>query len=77
MLEKQIPHINTYIWELEKEYRWTYLQGRNGDRHGKWTSGHSGGRRGWDELRRFDIYTLSCVQQIESWNLLYNTRSLV
>ena len=43
--EKQICHINTYIRDLGREYQWTYLQGRNGDRHRKWTSGHSGGRR--------------------------------
>ena len=30
--EKQISYINTYIWNLDKWYWWTYLQGRNGDR---------------------------------------------
>ena len=29
--EKQILHINAYIWNLEKWYWWTSLQGRNGD----------------------------------------------
>ena len=29
--EKQISYINTYIWNLERWYRWTYLQGRNRD----------------------------------------------
>ena len=29
--EKQISHINVYIWNLEKWYWWTYLQGRNRD----------------------------------------------
>ena len=29
--EKQIPYINAYIWNLEKWYWWTYLQGSNGD----------------------------------------------
>ena len=28
---KQILYINTYIWNLEKQYWWTYLQRRNGD----------------------------------------------
>ena len=28
---KQILYINTYMWNLEKWYRWTGLQGRNGD----------------------------------------------
>ena len=29
--EKQVLHINAYIWNLEKWYWWTYLQGSNGD----------------------------------------------
>ena len=29
--KKQIPYINAYMWNLEKWYRWTYLQGRNRD----------------------------------------------
>ena len=27
--EKQIPYINAYMWNLEKWYRWTSLQGRD------------------------------------------------
>ena len=29
--EKQISYITTYMWNLEKWYWWTYLQGRNRD----------------------------------------------
>ena len=29
--ESQISYINAYIWNLEKWYRWTSLQGRNKD----------------------------------------------
>ena len=29
--EKQILCINPYIWNLEKSYWWTYLQGSNRD----------------------------------------------
>ena len=29
--EKQISYVNTYIWNLEKWYWWTYLQESNGD----------------------------------------------
>ena len=29
--EKQISYINAYLWNLEKWYRWTGLQGRNRD----------------------------------------------
>ena len=29
--EKQISYINAYMWNLERWYRWTGLQGRNWD----------------------------------------------
>ena len=29
--EKQISYINAYMWNLERWYWWTYLQGGNGD----------------------------------------------
>ena len=29
--EKQISYINTYIWNPERRYWWTYLQGSNED----------------------------------------------
>ena len=29
--EKQISYISTYIWNLERWYWWTYLQGSNGN----------------------------------------------
>ena len=29
--EKQISYINEYIWNLERWYWWTYLQGNSGD----------------------------------------------
>ena len=27
--ERQISYINAYMWNLEKWYRWTYLQSKN------------------------------------------------
>ena len=27
--EKQISYVNTHMWNLEKGYRWTYLQSRS------------------------------------------------
>ena len=27
--EKQVPYIKAYMWNLERWYRWTYVQGRN------------------------------------------------
>ena len=29
--KKEILHVNAHIWNLEKWYWWTYMQGRNGD----------------------------------------------
>ena len=50
--EKNILCSNEYTWNLEKWYRWTYLQGRNRDadiENGLWTVGE--GDRGWIESR--------------------------
>ena len=30
--ERQIPHIKIYMWNLERWYRWSYMQGKKGDR---------------------------------------------
>jgi len=39
--EKQISHFNTYLWNLERLFCWTYLQGGNGDRdrENRWQGG--------------------------------------
>ena len=29
--ERQISHVNACVWNLERRYRYTYLQGSNGD----------------------------------------------
>ena len=75
--EKQISYINTYIWNLEKWYWWTYLQGRNGDADVENrlvdTSVEEEGGTNWETS--IDTYTLLHVQQITSWKLLYNTGS--
>ena len=65
--EKQILHFNIYIYNLEKWYRWTYLQGRNRDadlaiRHvdtgsGKGTVGQTG--------RAALTCTHSCVKHVQ------------
>ena len=51
--EKQMLYINTHIWNLEKWYWWTYLQGRN-------TVGKGEGGMNWE--RSTDIYTLPYVR---------------
>ena len=68
--EKQILYTNTYIWNLEKWYRWTYLQGRNRGADVENGPGHMGSwggeRRGWQELRvtLMYIHSLQCVRQL-------------
>ena len=63
--EKQISCINTYMWNLEKWSRWTYLQARNRDTHLKndiwtpWVEGREGGEN-WDSS--IVIHTLSCAK---------------
>ena len=53
--EKQISCINTYMWNLEKWYRWTGLQGwnRDTDVENKCMD-TQGGKGGWDELGDWD-----------------------
>ena len=60
--EKQILYTNTYIWNLEKWYWWIYLQGSSGDADREQTYGHSGGRRGGNELREehWNIHITKC-----------------
>ena len=72
--EKQIPYINTQMWNVGKQYSWTYLQSRNRDIHREPVYGHQGGEKRWDELGDWDwhiyIYILhlcmlslfNCVQ---------------
>ena len=67
--EKQISYINTYMWNVEKSYRWTGFQGRNRDidvenkcvdtKEGKRGWGGEGGMN-WEI--GIDIYTLICIK---------------
>ena len=64
------------MWNLEKWYRQTGLQGRNRQmqRTNVWTprgeSGGGGGGMNWEI--GIDMYTLICIKQISNKNLLYN-----
>ena len=68
--EKQISYINAYMWNLEKCYRRTDLQGRNRDTDVKnkrmdvWgesgEGGGSGGGMNWEV--GIGIYTLICIK---------------
>ena len=49
--EKQMLYNIAYMWNLEKWYRWSYLQNRNRDTDAE--NGHMDATvegRGWDEL---------------------------
>ena len=65
------------MWNLEKWYRSTYLQGRNRDvdiENGHVdTVGEGDGGTNWEI--GIDIYILPCVKYIASGNLLYSTGS--
>jgi len=75
--EKQISHINIYIWNLEKWCWWTYLQGRNRDtgieNRLMDTAGEGEGGTNWENS--IETYILPYVKQISSGKLLYNTGS--
>ena len=52
LVKNEILHFNTYVWNLERWYWWTYVQGNNGDTDRENRSVDTGqGRRGWGELR--------------------------
>ena len=63
--EKQIWCINTYMWNLEKWFRWSYLQSRNRDRCRE--HGYQGGNKGWHELGHWDwhIYATDAPYKID------------
>ena len=79
--EKQISYTTAYMWNLEKWYRWTGLQGRDwdGDVENKhmdtkgekqWRRGGGGGGGMYWEIG-IDICTLICIKWITNKNLLY------
>ena len=68
--EKQIPHINAYIWNLQKWHRGAYLRGWNRDADaeaGLWTQQGKG--KGVNRESSVGVCTLSCVTQIASGKL--------
>ena len=76
--EKEISYINAHMWNLEKGYRWTGLQGRNWDTDvenkrmdTKWESGGGGGGGVMNWAIGIDMYTLMCIKFMTNKNLLY------
>ena len=64
-----------YMQNLEKWYRWSYLQSRNRDidveiKH-MGTKGEGGGEMNWEI--ETDIYTVLHIKEIINENLLYST----
>ena len=77
--EKQVLYISAYMWNLERWYWWTYLQGSNGDadtenRLVDMVTEEKGG----DEVREqhWNIY-IPYVKQSASGNLLYEAGSSI
>ena len=68
-------YINAYIWNLEKWYQWTYLQGRNRHTENELVDTEGEGRMNWENSN--ETYILPFAKQIASGNLLYNTGSSV
>ena len=62
-IRKIKSYINAHLWNLEKQYRWTYLQGRNRDTENKHmdTKGGRGGRMNWDG--HLHTYTLLYMEK--------------
>ena len=77
--EKQMlyimSYINTFIWNLERWYWWTYLQGSNGntDIENRLLDTVGGGEGGMNWESSMETYTLPYIKQIASRNLLYDT----
>ena len=74
--EKKILSINIGMWNLEKWYKWTCLQGRNKDTDVEtvWTWAGEGIGMNWEI--GIDMCTLSCIKQMASGILLSGTGSL-
>ena len=75
--KKQMLYINTYIWNLRKQYWWAYFQGRNreSDIENRLTDIEGAGESGPNWESSIEIYTLPHVEQAANGKLLYNTRS--
>ena len=61
--EKQTSCNTAYLWNLEKWYRWTYLQSRNRDTENKHVYTKEG-RQVWDELGNWDWYIQVCAKSL-------------
>ena len=60
--ENKISYINAYMWNLDKWYRWCYLQSRNRDTDMENRCMETKGERGVNREVGIDIYTLLCIK---------------
>ena len=79
--EKQISYINAYIWNLERWYGWTYLQGSSGDAdtENRLVDTVGGGDGGINWASSIETYTLPYMNQRASgtWLLWHRELNLV
>ena len=68
--ERQTPYINAYIWNLERWYQQSYVQGSKGGT-GKQTLGLSGRRRGMIWEKSIETYTSPYVKQMTGASLMH------
>ena len=71
--ERQIPYINAYMWNLERRYRQSYMQGSKADTDVKNRLLDSAGE-GEDGMiweNSIETYTLPYVKWITSASLMY------
>ena len=65
--EKQISYINSYMWNLEKWYRLTYLQSRKRDSEiENKCMDTKEGMRGWGELGDWDWHIYTRMYKIDN-----------
>ena len=71
--ERQILYVNACVWNLERWYWWSYMQGSKGDTDVKDRLLDSVGERegGMIWENSIETYTLLCVKQISSASLMY------
>ena len=70
--EKQILENNTYTWNLEKRYRWPYLQSRNTDTKAENKCMDNKGERSWvGGTRRLGLsqiqYVTDSIYKTDKW----------
>ena len=72
--ERQKSYISAYIWNLERWYQWSYVQGSKGDTDIKNrlsdTVGEGEGGMIWENS--METYTLPYVKYVASGSLMYN-----